>query len=193
MEPENDRPGRPNVPVRPDDTVDDMRLTEPRHEQESSGGSEPGAGPRAERVVVGIDGSTQSRAALHWAVAYAQRIGAEVHAVAVWHEPLQFGLGGISRVPDREFEDEARGWLAEALPSGTDASGVQVETHIRRGDPATVLLDHALRADLLVVGNRGRGGLAGAMMGSVALRTAHHAHCPVVLIPAPPSVDDYPP
>ncbi len=66
------------------------------------------------------------------------------------------------------------------MPSETDASGVQVGTHVRRGEPATVLLDHALRADVLAVGNRGRSGLAGAMVGSVALRIAHHARCPPV-------------
>jgi nucleotide-binding universal stress UspA family protein len=46
-----------------------------------------------------------------------------------------------------------------------------------------VLLDRALRADLLVLGNKGRGGVTGAMLGSVAQRCAHHARCPVVLVP----------
>lgn len=179
-DPENEGPQHfPGSPVRPGDPVDDLQTE--------------GAGRGSRRVVVGIDGSTESRAALHWAVGYAQQADAEVHAVAVWHQPLQFGADTMSRVPDQQFEDEARAWLAEAMPSGADASAVKVETHVRRGDPATVLLDHALRADLLAMGNRGRSGLAGAMVGSVAMRVAHHARCPVVLVPTPPDIDEQPP
>lgn len=152
-----------------------------------------GAAPLAHRVVVGIDGSAQSRAALHWAIGYAQQTGAEVQAVAVWHQPLQFGAGAMSPVSDEDFEDEARAWLADAVPAGNDATGVRVDTQLRRGEPAEILLEHALRADLLVVGNSGRGGLAGAIVGSVALRVAHHARCPVVLVPVPPTIDETPP
>jgi nucleotide-binding universal stress UspA family protein len=184
--PENEHAGRPaGTPVHTGDPVDDLRTEDRERDQEIAGRAQGEGAARARRVVVGIDGSAESRAALHWAVGQAQRMGAEVQAVAVWHEPLQFGVGGMSRVPAQHFEDEARGWLAEVMPEEADASGVHVDTHIRRGEPATVLLDHALRADLLVVGNRGRGGLAGAMVGSVALRIAHHARCPVVLVPAP--------
>ncbi|MQA15745.1 MAG: hypothetical protein GEV09_16780 [Pseudonocardiaceae bacterium] len=53
------------------------------------------------------------------------------------------------------------------------------------GDAATVLLEAAHDPELLVVGNGGRGALAGAVAGSVALRCVHHARCPVVLVPDP--------
>ena len=141
-------------------------------------------GDRAPRVVVGIDGSDASRSALRWALAEAHGKDREVHAVAVWHQPLQFGANALARTPAKDFEDEARAWLGTAIDeSGEPASSVR--THIERGDPSTVLLDHALGVDLLVVGNHGRGGLAGAMLGSIALRVAQHARCPVVLVPAP--------
>ncbi|OZM77222.1 universal stress protein UspA [Pseudonocardia sp. MH-G8] len=187
---ESERAGPPQEsPVRPDDPVDDMVTEDSRSGSRGEGSAT--AAPRSarsadhkRRMVVGIDGSEASRTALRWAVAEAQDTGGEVHAVAVWHQPLQFGANALARTPPKDFEDEARAWLGSAIEeSGEPASAVH--THIERGDPSTVLLDHAVRAGLLVVGNRGRGGLAGAMLGSVALRIARHASCPVVLVPAP--------
>jgi nucleotide-binding universal stress UspA family protein len=107
-----------------------------------------------------------------------------VHAVAVWHQPLQFGDG--MPMPPEEFEAEARTWLTEALPDlrATDP-GAEVHTHLEQGDPATALLERARDADLLVLGNHGRGAIAGALLGSVAQRCAHRARCPVVLVPCP--------
>jgi nucleotide-binding universal stress UspA family protein len=60
-----------------------------------------------------------------------------------------------------------------------------VDRQVRRGDAATELLTAARDADLLVLGNHGRGGIVGALVGSVAQRCAHHAGCPLVLVPAP--------
>jgi nucleotide-binding universal stress UspA family protein len=50
------------------------------------------------------------------------------------------------------------------------------------GHPAQVLLNVADRADLLVVGSRGHGGVAGALLGSVSQHCAHHARCPVLIV-----------
>lgn len=187
---ESERTGLPREsPVRPDDPADDMVTARPRdgNGREGSATPAPGSarsGDRAPRVVVGIDGSEASRNALRWAVAETRDTGGEVHAVAVWHQPLQFGANALARTPAKDFEEEARAWVGTAIDESGE-SAASVRTHIERGDPSTVLLDHAGRADLLVVGNRGRGGLAGAMLGSVALRVAHRARCPVVLVPAP--------
>jgi nucleotide-binding universal stress UspA family protein len=171
-------------PVRPDDPVDDMATAGPRNEL---GADEPSASADpTRRIVVGIDGSDASRDALRWALAHASETGTEVHAIAVWHQPLQFGANALGRTPAKDFEDEAHAWLERAIHESGE-SGQAVHAHTERGDPSTLLLDHALRADLLVVGNRGRGALAGAVLGSVALRVAHHAQCPVVLVPAPQS------
>jgi nucleotide-binding universal stress UspA family protein len=135
-------------------------------------------------VVVGIDGSAESRAALQWAARHAARRGRKVQAVAVWQDQLQFGPAAV--FPEPEFEKEARHWLQEALAELPDElPDDAVATHISRGDPARVLVDMAHDAELLVLGNRGRSGLAHALLGSVALRCAHHARCPVVLVPEP--------
>jgi len=137
---------------------------------------------------VGIDGSAESRAALHWSVRHARDTGSSVDAVAVWQQPLQFGMNALPPPPKQAFAAEACQWLADAIPDPTTglADSVEVHTHIEEGDPVTVLLDHALRADLLVLGNKGRGAFASALLGSVAQRCGHHARCPVVLVPAPP-------
>jgi nucleotide-binding universal stress UspA family protein len=132
------------------------------------------------RIVVGIDGSDQSRAAVRWAVEQARAVGGAVEAVAVWQEPLMFAAEQSLPVPD--LEGEAQRWLADAVPTVPD--GLQVHARVESGDPSSVLLDLAADAALLVLGNRGRGGFTGAVMGSVAQRCAHHARCPVVLVPA---------
>jgi nucleotide-binding universal stress UspA family protein len=148
---------------------------------------------RAPHVVVGIDGSPASRAALHWALQHAQLTGAEVHAVAVWHRPVQFGANALARTPEKDFEAEARGWLTAVLREpGPPEHRAPVHPHTEQGDPSEVLLDHARDAELLVVGNEGRGAFAGALLGSVALRVAHRARCPVVLVPASATGGDSP-
>jgi nucleotide-binding universal stress UspA family protein len=146
-------------------------------------------------IIVGIDGSPECRAALHWAVREAEETGGEIDAVAVWQQPLQFGISAAAPVPEQAFRDEAHQWLADAMPASHTGEGapVKIRTKLERGDPSTVLLDHALRADMLVLGNKGRGGFSGAMVGSVALRCARNARCPVVLVPAPPTPDETPP
>jgi nucleotide-binding universal stress UspA family protein len=134
-------------------------------------------------VVVGIDGSAESRAALRWAGRYAARLGRPLCAVAVWQDQLQFGPAAV--FPEPEFEKEVRSWLEEALAELPDELPENaVTTHIGRGEPARVLVDLAHDAELLVLGNRGRSGIAHTLLGSVALRCAHHARCPVVLVPS---------
>jgi nucleotide-binding universal stress UspA family protein len=146
---------------------------------------------RASRsIVVGIDGSTESHAALHWALHEAAATGAEIDAVAVCHEPIQLGISAQPPVPRQAFTEEARKWLADATPQHPGrAPSADIHTTVEHGDPSTVLLDHAQRADLLVLGNKGRGGLSAALIGSVALRCMQHARCPTVLVPKQSTMD----
>jgi nucleotide-binding universal stress UspA family protein len=58
-----------------------------------------------------------------------------------------------------------------------------VERVVREGQPAEVLVEAAEDADLLVVGSRGLGGFRGLLLGSVGQQCAHHARCPVVIVP----------
>lgn len=154
----------------------------------STAGTDPNR--PAASVVVGVDDSTQSHAALRWAVAHAERVGVRVRAVAVWSPPPAAGgsTAGAIMATDAAMDDEALGAsarqrldraMAELPPS---AAGV-VDHLVVCGEAASALLDAAQDAELLILGNAGRGALAAAVLGSIAMRCVHHARCPVVLVP----------
>ncbi|WP_246128129.1 universal stress protein [Amycolatopsis rhizosphaerae] len=132
------------------------------------------------RIVVGVDGSPSSKEALRWAVRQAELTGAEVEAVFAWHYPSAYGWAPSV---DVDLETLASRALADTLTEvlGT-APAVTVHPAVREGITASVLLSAAEGADLLVVGSRGHGGFAGALLGSVGQHCVQHAHCPVVVI-----------
>ena len=138
-----------------------------------------------QRIVVGVDGSEHSEGALRWALGQARLSGASVEAVTAWRFPTTYSLATI--VPDIDLEAEARHMLADALAKIVgDTPGVQVLQLVGEGPPAEVLLRAAKGADLLVVGSRGQGGFASAVLGSVSLACVLNAPCPV-LVHCPPS------
>jgi nucleotide-binding universal stress UspA family protein len=133
------------------------------------------------RIVVGVDGFESSSAALRWAIHQAKLTGAVVEAVTAWQIPVGTGLVPASDRPD--YQDDARMVLTEAITEmymiDTD---VEVRPRVVEGRAAQVLVDAAEGAELLVVGNRGHGGLAEALLGSVSQYCVHHASCPVVIM-----------
>ncbi|MEU2110853.1 universal stress protein [Streptomyces sp. NPDC019507] len=134
------------------------------------------------RIVVGVDGSASSRAALRWAVRYAGLVGATVDAVAAWDVP---GARSWSApAVDTEFDEEQaeRGLVEEVRDVLGESGASQVHERVVRGDAAEVLLDAAEGAQALVVGSRGRGGFRRALLGSVSHQCAIHASCPVVIV-----------
>lgn len=142
--------------------------------------------PAGGRIVVGVDGSVHATKALAWAVEEAGRRGATVRAVHAWRYPY-FGTG-LDGVPIPEsvlqgVEDGARQTLEQAVDRVPHA-GITVERVLVMGPAAQVLVEAAADAELLVVGSRGRGGFAGLLLGSVSQQCAHHAPCPVVIVPA---------
>ncbi len=136
------------------------------------------------RIVVGIDGSPSSIAALRQAVELARVLPAEIEAVSVW-QPY-YGTVDLP-LPLDELRQSAEAALVEAL-AAVDTEGLQMIELVEEGDPATVLLRLAERADMLVVGTRGRGGFTGLLLGSVSQRCTHHAPCPVLVTPDPDRV-----
>lgn len=141
-----------------------------------------------QRFVVGIDGSEQSREALRWALGQAGPVGASVDMVAAWRYPASYGLAVLG---DLGQDVEARRMLAEVLrQAGGEESGVEVRELVGEGPPAQVLLEAAKGADLLVVGSRGRGGFASAVLGSVSLACVLHASCPVLVFRGREDGDD---
>ena len=135
----------------------------------------------AGRIVVGVDGFEASSAALRWAIHQAKLTGAVVEAVTAWHVPPSSGLVSVTDMPD--YQDDARIVLIEAI-AGTCTIDADVEVHPRvvEGRAGPVLVEAAEGADLLVVGNRGHGGLAEALLGSVGQYCVRHAPCPVVIM-----------
>jgi nucleotide-binding universal stress UspA family protein len=136
------------------------------------------------RIVVGVDGSDQSRVALRWAIRQAELTGAHVQAVAAWHFPVAATGYGWTPVMDvTDFGELAEKTLAEAVAEVVDpASHVRVSTSVVEGNAAEVLLDLAKGAELLVVGSRGHGGFTGALLGSVSQHCAHLSPCPIVIV-----------
>lgn len=142
--------------------------------------------PSDQRIVVGVDGSPSSKAALQWAMRQAALTGSKLEAVIAWHYPPMyggFGMAPVSTVDAVSLDEIAAKTLNDAIADAMDpASSVQLSTQVAEGNPAQVLLDAAEGADLLVVGSRGRGGFTGALLGSVSQHCASHAPCPVVII-----------
>jgi len=134
------------------------------------------------RIVVGIDGSDSSREALRWAIRQAKLTEAAVDAVTAWRYPSTYGWTPVDDSAV-DFEGDAKKTLIEAL---TEVSGLEPAVPVRplaaEGHAAEVLLRVARGADLLVVGSRGHGGFASALLGSVSLYCVLHAHCPVVVL-----------
>lgn len=133
------------------------------------------------RIVVGVDGSDESKAALRWARRIARAEGATIDAVAAWEFPASIGWGAVPDGYDpradvekclTETVDEVFG---AARPPGMRVAALE-------GDPARVLLTAAEGALMLIVGSRGHGGFMGLLLGSVSAKVAEHATCPVLVV-----------
>ncbi len=133
-----------------------------------------------ETVVVGVDGSRASAAALEWAGRYAERIGARVLGVTAWHSPASAMWSIDATELQSAAEEVLEGALKEARSAHPD---VEYSGIVDEGLAAPVLLTAAGTADLLVVGSRGHGAFAGMLIGSVSMHCVHHARCPVVVVP----------
>jgi nucleotide-binding universal stress UspA family protein len=119
---------------------------------------------RARRIVTGVDGSEASRAALRWALHQAELTGAEVEAAMAWQWPNTYDWP----IPvDTDFRAWARQVLDETVAAVTKSVGSEITVHrtLIQGDAAAVLLDAGRGAELLVIGSRGHGGFAGALLG----------------------------
>jgi nucleotide-binding universal stress UspA family protein len=137
------------------------------------------------RIVVGVDGSACSDAALTWAVAQARLTGGSIEAVNVWQlQPiygLQYGLAPALYEADGLAGISAK-ILEVAIAAASPPAELPVVTRVIEGNPAGALIDAAKGAQLLVVGCRGHNTLAGLLLGSVSQHCVQHAPCPVVVV-----------
>ena len=131
------------------------------------------------RIVVGVDGSPHSNAALRWSLDQALARSGEVTAVFAWQVPFVSIPGAFSRT---ELEQGYGEFLVDSVSAVEPAPKVPLETVLAESDPTEALVTAARRADLLVLGIRGRTPVAGLMLGSVSQSCAASATCPVVLV-----------
>lgn len=162
-----------------------------------SAGIDEAAEDRRPRVVVGIDGSPGSGAALDWALAAAAARGADLLAVTAF--PVDFYWTDAYLADPRRIDairDDMRNRAATMIEqaraaAGPGVAGVAVQVETAPGPAAEQLVRHAGGAELLVVGSRGRGAVPSTLLGSVALHCSAHAPCPVVVVhPAVPHRPD---
>lgn len=150
------------------------------------GQTPPHPGPGC-RVIVGIDGSSQSARALAQGADIAARTDAPLHVVAVAEagtvEPQAYSDHRTKGRHDREARGHARDWLheAKAILSVTQPA-LSIEYEVLSGAPGHALADLGFDAGLIVVGSRGRGGFAGLLLGSVSHIVIHEALCPVMVV-----------
>lgn len=143
------------------------------------------------RIVVAVDGSAESKVALRWAGTLARRTGALIDAVMVWQHPTFYAWEGALAIPPdwdpRSDADKAVSAVADEVFGLDRPTGFRI--FLLEGSAADRIIQHAAEAQMLVVGNRGRGGFKGLLLGSVSSACAAHATCPVLIVHA----DDAPP
>jgi len=159
-----------------------------RPESVATADSDPGD------VVVGVDGSPQSQAAIGFAYEEAALRGATLVAIHTWNDkPLRRGLGSYPLEIDASGIDQAQHRLLETELAGWEQKypDVPVQMRILRGRPAPNLLRYAhqitstngeRRTQLIVVGSRGRGGFTGLLLGSTSQAVMIHADCSVAVV-----------
>ena len=137
------------------------------------------------RIVVGVDGSDESLSALRWALREATLREARLVAVTAWHDPSSYDLGHPYPSDLEKEEQAAQSTLDQAIQAVADEPGAEaIVREVIEGLPSSTLCRMADDADLLVLGARGRGGMASLLVGSVADWCVHHSVAPVVIVPA---------
>jgi nucleotide-binding universal stress UspA family protein len=158
--------------------------------------------PNGQRpVVVGLDESPEAEAALTFALREATRRGVELRVVTAvpiveyWipkHWPAAWGatradaIEQVVRLAQADTESTVAR-VRSALVGDPSAAPAAVTLSVVAGNPTAVLLEAAGQADLLVLGSRGRGGVASATLGSVSLHCLQHAPCPVTVVRPQPT------
>ncbi len=137
-------------------------------------------------IVVGVDGSKASAAALRWAIEEGKLRSTRVLAVTSWTYPAMIFADAYVLPEAAAIEGEAAALLERSVAEATAGGPVPeyLDRRVTDGPPASTLLDLSTDASLLVVGARGHGGFVGLLLGSVATQVVNHAKCPVVVVPS---------
>ncbi len=147
------------------------------------------SGNAIKRILVGVDGSEKSIAALKWARELASTNGAEVEVVTAWQTPfptfelvaigLNLDVSELNNRPEQiaqyRIEKSIVGAYGQAHPDGVTRS-------VEEGYPGLVIVEKSNEADLLVLGYRGHSPVVETLMGSVSMHCLAHSHCPVTIV-----------
>lgn len=138
-------------------------------------------------IIVGVDGSGHSHRALEWAMTEAAIRQAPLTVITV-AQAVMSHWGAIHYPEDPVLTERTRQAIEEAIGKAQarlgDTSPAPVTIEMASGMPAGVLLKAARDASMIVVGSRGAGGFSRLLLGSVSTQLAHHAPCPIVVIPS---------
>ena len=141
------------------------------------------------KILVGVDGSEKSTAALRWAAALAAQVGATIEVVTTWQTPFpsvellaigfKLDLTELNERPEQialyRNQKSIAAAYGEPSPEGVARS-------VKEGYPALLLVEMSKNFDLLVLGNRGHSPVVETLLGSVSAHCLAHAHCPVVVV-----------
>lgn len=141
--------------------------------------------PTQGRVMVGVDGSDDSRAALRYAAREASQRGAELVCLIVWTIEVVDGYVVTTEGSPawRSVEERYQELLDEMVdPVRAEYPDLAVQAEVVHGGVVPALVGCTRESDLVVVGSRGRGGFTGMLLGSVSQSLLHEALCPVAVV-----------
>jgi nucleotide-binding universal stress UspA family protein len=165
-----------NQPFDPDTAFEPVTRPSEASEVQRSAAPE-----RTVRIIVGVDGSPSSLAALRKAVVVASAFRATVEAIGVWHVPST--SNAFYPAGQWSPREDASAMMAEAAEAVFgDAQPPWFRWSVREGSAARVLIAASRDADLLIVGSRGHSGVVGLLLGSVSAACAEGAQCPVLIM-----------
>lgn len=148
---------------------------------------------RRDDIVVGIDESPASAAALRWAADLSQRTGLPLRLVHVWQlsaaaaAAVAAGAAGYVEAANSDARARATRWVLDTL--GGDAAQVRWTLQVAEGGPGPALVNQSQTARMLIVGTHEHRGLRRAISGSVSHYCVSHAEVPVVAVPGPSPTD----
>lgn len=137
-------------------------------------------------ILVGVDGSHASYKAIWWAANYAKHAGLTLQIVCAYSLPsyaaVSFDATYTAMGDDNAAHSDAQEILSKAKAIA-DEQGVEAATLIVTGDPASVFVELSRNYNLIVIGNRGKGGLAERLLGTTSSSLPAYAYCPIVVVP----------
>lgn len=137
-------------------------------------------------VLVGVDGSKASYKATWWAANYAKHAGLKLQIVCAYSLPsyaaVSFDSTYTSMGDDNAAHADAQEILAQAKAVAQE-QGVDAQTLIVTGDPSSVFVELSHNYNLIVIGNRGKGGLAERLLGTTSSSLPAYAYCPIIVVP----------